>query len=157
MTEKNIVITIPTSEKEFQYVCTVIDTHTASALAKVNEEHLLTCWDVGSIISSKLKAGNWGDKVVRELSAYIRHNRPDHRGFGKSNLYAMVRFYEAYSSKDFAEIVQSLTGQSIAFVQSQTGQMPSLLCLVTYTHHTIILNRCESLQERLWLYVDLSG
>lgn len=150
MSNNTIESSVLVEESEFKQICSIIDLHTAKALSRVNEEHLLTCWEVGEMVSAKLKAGNWGDKIVRELASYIHRHLPNHRGYGRSNLYGMAKFYETYSSNKFTEIVQSLTGQFAEIVQSLTGQMPSILNLVTYTHHTIILNRCDSIQEKLF-------
>lgn len=98
---------------EFQQVCQIIDLHTARALSKVNEEHLITCWEIGAFISARVKQGKWGDKVVRALVDYLKQQRPNYRGDGRSNLYNMVRFYETYSSEQF--------------VQSANGQLPEIL------------------------------
>lgn len=151
---------------EFEQVCSIIDQHTARALSLINQEHLATCWEIGAYISQRLKDGKWGDKIVRELANYIRLHRPNNRGYSRTNLYYMVRFYETYTDSAFTHllthyqdklpIVQSTTGQSSQFVQSAIGQMPNILPLVTYTHHTIILNRCDSPMERLF-YILYSG
>jgi len=135
---------------EFQQVCNIIDLHTARALARVNEEHLLTCWEIGSFISNRINSGKWGDKVVRALSDYIKQQRPTCRGYGRSNLYNMVRFYETYSAEQF---VQSLNGQLGQIVQSLNGQLPEIIKLTTFTHHVIILNRCESYAERVFYMI----
>ena len=135
----------------------------------VNQEHLLTCWEVGGFVSSRLRNGNWGDKVVRALADYIKRNRPDMRGYSKSNLYNMVKFYEQYSSLEFSQyigqyqclnsnstiqdvIVQPTVGQlsKDVIVQPTVGQMPNILQLVTYSHHTIILNSCQRIEERIF-------
>lgn len=159
MNNNNLTITeIPTTD--FEYICSIIDLHSLNALQKVNEEHLLTCWEIGQNLSSRIKEGKWGDKVVRALADYIRTNRPSHRGFSKTNIYNMVKFYETYSSNDFLNLLhQHKLINSPQIVQSPTGQFPKLLSLVTYTHHTIILNRCTSLQEKLFyiLYAHQQG
>lgn len=135
---------------EFQQVCTIIDVHTARALARVNEEHLITCWEIGSYISQRIQNGKWGDKIVRDLADYIKQQRPTYRGYGRSNLYNMVRFYETYSSNQF---VQSVNGQLGEFVQSANGQLPEVLKLTTFTHHVILLNRCQLPTERLFYMI----
>lgn len=121
---------------EFQQVCTIIDVHTARALARVNEEHLITCWEIGSYISQRIQNGKWGDKIVRDLADYIKQQRPTYRGYGRSNLYNMVRFYETYSSNQF---VQSVNGQMGEFVQSANGQLPEVLKLTTWICYFIIV------------------
>lgn len=40
------------------------NSHRNRAIANVNIENLLTCWDVGQYISLQLQYANWGNKVV---------------------------------------------------------------------------------------------
>lgn len=161
MTTEKIIISENTTT-DFEYICSIIDTHSLNALQKVNEEHLLTCWEVGHNVSARIKDGKWGDKVVRALADYIRTNRPSHRGFSKTNIYNMVKFYETYSSNSFFDLLQQhklFDKPQNKIVQSKIGQFSKLLALITYTHHIIILNRCDSLQEKLFyiLYAHQQG
>ncbi len=153
-------------EQEFAYVDSIITAHTNAAVAKVNAEALQTYWEVGEYISHHIKESAWGDKVVSELADYLKRQNPKRRGYGKRSLYNMVKLYETYSSSDYAllteqlkisEFVQSQTAQiaSRPFVQSpiaqfHSTQVPALLCLATYTSHVEILNRCKSLEEKLF-------
>lgn len=159
------------SSEDFQRVCDIIEIHRSQALNAVNLEHLLTCWEVGAFVSDRLHNGQWGDSVVCALADYIKRNRPDLKGYGKSNLYNMVKFYQAYSSEAFtsfvsahpalqqmsslplpAPIFQPAVGKidSNENFQPAVGKFPTILQLVTYTHHTIILNNCQEVSERLF-------
>ena len=85
----------------------------------------------------------------------------------------MVNFYEAYSSPEFAELVQGLNLLQIVqpetaqigeasivqtpsaqigneIVQPETAQLPNLLLLTTFTNHVEILNRCKTAQQRVF-------
>lgn len=169
MAKEHEIVTESEITSEFQYVCDVIEHHRTCALVAVNLEHLLTCWEVGGFVFNRLKSGKWGDKIVRALADYIKRNRPDMKGYSKSNLYNMVKFYEQYSSLEFLQcvdryrclkdcstsqstIVQPAVGQlaEMENVQPMAGQMPSILQLVTYSHHIIILNSCRRVEERLF-------
>lgn len=163
--------TMMVQEEEFGGLCRIIEYHRTRALAAVNGEHLQMCWQVGAYLSVRLESGSWGDGTVRALADYIKRNHPSMKGYGKSNLYNMVKFYREYSSEDFlgllkrysdhvapvgqlvsSAIVQPAAGQSVeeAIVQPVAGQIPDVLQMITYTHHTIILNRCQNPQERLF-------
>lgn len=172
---KDIVVSI---EQQFGEVVDIILQHKSRASKAVNEELLLTAWHVGGYVSAKLKSEEWGSKVVSQLSEYIRSQRPDIKGYGRSSIYNMVMFYEEYSSETFAltverylnsEFVQPRIGQietpsivasaeaniivqttSVQFVQPLAGQMPKILELTTLTNHTEILCRCKSNEERLF-------
>lgn len=153
-------------EQELAYVDSIIAAHTNAAVAKVNAEALQTYWEVGEYISHHIKESAWGDKVVSELADYLKRQNPKRRGYGKRSLYNMVKLYETYSSPDYELLTQQL--QLSDFVQSQTAQIaprpivqspiaqfhptqvPALLCLATYTSHVEILNRCNSIEERIF-------
>lgn len=53
-------------EQQFAEVLTTILQHKVRASRVVNEEVLLTAWQVGSYVSAKLKSQEWGSKVVSQ-------------------------------------------------------------------------------------------
>lgn len=166
-------------EKEFAYVDSLITAHTNAAIAKVNAEALQTYWEVGAYISCRLKDAQWGDHVVSELADYLKRHNPKRRGYGKRSLYNMVKLYDVYSTSEFGQMIEqlklsefvqsqiaqiesrpimqmpSVQNDSNEIVQSRIAQLPYLsipgvLCLVTYTHHLEILNRCNGYEESLF-------
>lgn len=175
MNNKNELVT-SSQEQQFAEVVDIIVQHRSKALRAVNEELLLTAWHVGRYVSAKLKSEEWGSKVVTQLSEYIRSQRPDIKGFGRSSIYNMVLFYDEYSSVAFSatvekylnsEFVQPRIGQietpqstqevavivqpeTAQTIQPKTGQMSKILELTTLTNHIEILCRCKSNEERLF-------
>jgi len=175
MNNKNELVA-SSQEQQFAEVVDIIVQHRSKALRAVNEELLLTAWHVGRYVSAKLKSEEWGSKVVAQLSEYIRSQRPDIKGFGRSSIYNMVLFYDEYSSGAFSatvekylnsEFVQPRIGQievpqstqevavivqpeTAQFIQPKTGQMPKILELTTLTNHIEILCRCKSNEERMF-------
>ena len=151
-----IVLSQEDLEKQFEYINSLIEQHRSSAISKVNTEVLLTNWEVGQYISLQLKSSRWGTKVVSELADYLKRMNPRRRGFGKRNLYNMVKFYELYSTPDFPSLTKSLKLDE--FVQLPTAllskdgstQMPALLSITTFTNHVEIINRCKSYEERVF-------
>jgi len=164
-------------EQQFAEVVNIIVQHRSKASRTVNEETLLTAWEIGKYVSTKLKSEEWGSKVVTLLSEYIRSQRPDIKGYSRSSIYNMVMFFEEYSSEAFtttvekflnSEFVQPLATQieqdsttkkeNTAIVPSTTplivqpvvGQLPKILTLTTLTNHTEILCHCKSNEERLF-------
>ena len=111
-------------ERQFAYVDSIIKRHRTSAIATVNMESLLTAWEVGQFISTQLKSSHWGSKVVSELADYLKRQNPKRRGFGKRNLYNMVKFYDTYSTVEFVEITQKT--KISEFVQLETAQIGSV-------------------------------
>jgi len=158
--------------QEFQHVHEIISTHRSRALQTVNNENLLSAWEVGAFVSERLKNSAWGSKTVTQLSEYLRSQDPTLRGYSRSNIYNMVSFYEAYSNVQFieyqnklklnefvqsktAQIVQSGTGQMgkkeiVQFETGQIAQFPNFLNLTTLTNHFEILNACKTMEERIF-------
>lgn len=152
-------------EQQFAVVDSIIATHHSSAIANINVETLLACWEVGQYISFQLHNSNWGSNVVGELADYLKRANPRRRGYSRRNLYNMVKFYETYGNVQFTTLIQSLpmpgnmqlpTAQTgvAEFVQLPTAQimtpMPNVLSVTTFTNHVEILNRCRTDEERVF-------
>ena len=82
--DKNNSITV--QERQFAEVVDIIAQHRSHASRIVNEDTLLTAWQVGAYVSGKLKSEEWGSKVVTRLAEYIRSQRPDFRGYSRSSI-----------------------------------------------------------------------
>lgn len=162
----------------FKTILDIIREHRACALASVNVEHLLSCWQIGGVLSAKIKQDGWGRSTIDRLVDYVHTNAPDERGYGRSNLYSMVGVYEAFSSEDFAAlaskygrlIVQPSAGQildrrnaapstvklpgGVEIVQPSAGQpFPPVLAMATFSNLVEIVNRTRTAQERLFYIV----
>jgi predicted nuclease of restriction endonuclease-like (RecB) superfamily len=140
----------------------------------VNNENLLTAWEVGAYVSERLKKSAWGSKTVMQLSEYLRAQDPTLRGYSRRNIYNMVSFYETYSSVQFIEyqnklklnefvqpetaqietieIVQPVAAQiePIQIVQAMPAQFPTFLNLTTLSNHYEILNACNTFEEHIF-------
>lgn len=112
---------IHSQEHQFGEVVDIILQHRSRASRAVNEEMLLTAWNVGSYVSGKLKSEEWGSKVVTQLSEYIRSHRPDLKGYSRSSIYNMVMFYDEYSSEAFRNAIQQFFSNGI--VLPKTAQL----------------------------------
>ena len=165
-------------EKQFEFVNSLIERHRSSAVIAVNTEALQMNWEIGQYISVHLKSAQWGTKVVSDLADYLKRQNPKRRGFGKRNLYNMVKFYDMYSQPlfidriaqlGFSDFVQLPTAQmnENAIVQLPTAQLepckfqqiPPVLTITTFTNHVEIMNRCRSDEERIFymLYARHQG
>jgi len=119
---------------EFQQVQGIISLHRSRALQTVNNENLLTAWEIGAFVSARLKNSAWGSKTVMQLSEYLRTQDPTLRGYSRTSIYKMVLFYDTYSTSEFAEyqgrlklneFAPSVTAQieDAEIVQSETAQL----------------------------------
>lgn len=169
---------IPVLEQQFAELLSMINYHRSSASHAVNEQQLLTAWNVGAYVSHKLKTEQWGSKVVTLFSEYLKIKAPEIKGFSRRNIYNMVMFYEEYSSPVFISkastflpdyFVQTTTAQlqstdskrekpDHVIVQTVSAQLhdlsgeslPQLICLTSFSNHIAILNQCKTPEERLF-------
>lgn len=62
----------------------------------------------GQFISRKIAQAEWGDGVAVQLAEHLAQTQPGLRGFTRSNLFRMRKFYETYQGD---EIVAPLVRQ----------------------------------------------
>ena len=98
-------------EKDFAAVLDIITTHRSRALMSVNVESLLTYWEIGAFLSPRIHSGSWSTAVVGKLADYIKRNKPELRGYGKSNLYNMALVYDSFSSEAFLAVFDKYSPQ----------------------------------------------
>ena len=165
---------VAADEKDFAAVLDIITTHRSRALMSVNVESLLTYWEIGAFLSPRIHSGSWSTAVVGKLADYIKRNKPELRGYGKSNLYNMARCYDVFSSIPFMDAVhrhQDRLPQPQDFFQLPTGKsagrtdsgnifqlaigksMPPVLCLTTFTNLVLITSHCADAQEQLFYII----
>ena len=156
-------------ETHFEQVHAIIDLHRSRALRVVNNESLFICWNVGQYVSEKLKTSDWGNKVVTQLSEYLRTKDPSLKGYSRSSIYNMVSFFEVYSSPPFMQLVQNIElvqsetaqleyvdNQESIIVQTNSGQfsttvnMSQILLGINWSMHTEILNKCKLIEQKLF-------
>ncbi len=114
-------------EQTFHEIAHLISASREEAFRSVNTGLIELYWKVGSMISRKIEAAEWGAGVVDELAAFLAKAEPSLRGFTRRNLFRMRQFYEAYP-KDL-------------FVSPLVTQLP-------WSHHLIILGQSKRQEER---------
>lgn len=120
-------ITKPDPENSFREIVDLIVSARQRAVQAVNTTLIELYWEVGSIISRKIDAAEWGDGVVAQLAEHLANTQPGLRGFTSRNLFRMRSFHEAYRDKELVTAVLT--------------QLP-------WTHHLIILSQSKSPEER---------
>ena len=132
-------------EKDFASVLDIITTHRSRALMSVNVESLLTYWEIGAFLSPRIHSGSWSTAVVGKLADYIKRNKPELRGYGKSNLYNMALVYETFSSDAFVSVLdkysaqlsqyrnifQTLVGKRVTTTPERSGKDTNVIKTVT--------------------------
>ena len=121
---------------------------------------------MGEYISQRIGASTWGEKTIDELAIFIERKHPDLKGYSRSTLYRMRRFYEAYRDTEIVSPsvtqIQSADYQDLSIVSPLVTQLVSseirgtLLATIPWTHHLIIMARAKSTAERIF-YIRLSS
>jgi len=75
-----------TAKEDFQQIQGIISLHRSKSLQKVNNENLLTAWEIGAFVSTRLKDSTWGSKTVMPLSEYLRAQDPTLRGYSRTSI-----------------------------------------------------------------------
>jgi predicted nuclease of restriction endonuclease-like (RecB) superfamily len=94
----------------------------------VNSEQTLLYWDIGHDILEKQDKEGWGTKVVERMSADLKAESPDMKGWSHSNLMYMRQFADAWTRKEI--------------VQAPLGQLP-------WYHHLALLECLKSRGDRI--------
>ena len=108
---------------------TKIQSSQLKAAVSVNKELLSLYWDLGRSISIKITESDWGTSVVEHLSKDLKNEFPDQKGFSRSNLFSMKKWFEFYSASHI----------DIVKVQQAVGQIP-------WGHNLAIITRSGSVE-----------
>jgi len=81
-------------------VLALIHSAKQQAMQAVNTRLIELYWQVGAYISRKLEQAEWGDAVVSQLVEHLAQTQPGLRGFTRSNLFRMRKFYETYRAEE---------------------------------------------------------
>ena len=128
-------VTSTTGEAElFAEVVRLIAASRAKAVHAVNTALIELYWQIGSMLSRKIEAAEWGEGIVERLAEFIARTYPGLRGFTRRNLFRMRGFYEAYRDDPI--------------VSPLVSQLP-------WSHHLIILGQSKQ-QDQREFYVRLA-
>ena len=138
------------------------------AILKVNQELLGLYWAIGEALATKKT--DWGDKFIDNLSRDLKVEFPTEKGFSKTNLKYMRRWYIQYSSN--IEIGQQLVDQleknaKTQFQQQVLAQLPinfsqqavdqmviGILFSIPWGHHILILTKTKKIKEAYFYLVE---
>ena len=135
----------------------------------VNRIQLATYFSVGKYVSANTRQGVWGTGALEAISTRLRQLLPGLRGYSSESLKLMRKFYEGWKSLDAGKTADNDTKRNsvIAITELEnlsTTQLPirELQFInsadfpiddffnVPFTHHTQILAKVKSLDERLY-------
>ena len=144
-----------------------------AAAKATNAQQLQLYYAVGGYISSNTRKGAWGTGALKSISEQLQNELPGLRGFSERNMYYMKKFFEEWSS---GEDVETMQLSNSALASAEIGTSNSALAsaeigkadiwnlqvqncdnlsieeflTVSFTHHRIILESADTLEERVF-------
>ena len=90
-------------------------------------------WEIGQSISQKVETMKWGTSIVDVLAKDLKKLFPNQKGFSRTNLFYMKKWFEFYS----------LNQMEFEKVQQLVGQIP-------WGQNVVIVSKSKSIEEALF-------
>lgn len=142
-----------------------------------NRELLLLYFQIGRILSLRIREKGWGSKILKMISRDIQAEFPGIRGFSIRTLFRMSQLYEKYS---FLQFVPSLLAQlstgvpdhesdggkdpeqtneliSVELDGIEIGEFTEIFLQLGFTHHSILINKCVGIHQRFFYMKEAVG
>ena len=123
------------------------------AAVKVNREMLAFYWELGRDIVEMKAESRWGSGFVSALAQDLQATLPDVKGFSRTNIFYIIKFYKLYA--DLLKVPQVeglLVGNEI--VPQVGGQLDKdLLLSIPWGHHKAIIDKCAHNTARAIFYI----
>lgn len=103
------------------------------AIQAVNAELVIMYWRMGQYLSELSNGGQLNKEIVDMIVDYLHQSNINAKGFNRSGLFRMKRFYDLYSDENLVS---------------------TLLTLISWSHHLIIMSGSKSAEERQF-YINL--
>ena len=136
------------------------------AIFAANEELLRMYWDLGQILYKVQLAEGWGKGTLARLSADMKNEYPEEKGFSVRNFQCMIQFYEEYNQE--LTMAKSILQPTVAelhkdsyklnnntITQPTVAQLPEYnfslpIRHIHWTHNVIIMQRVKDIKARYW-------
>lgn len=124
------------------------------AIFSLNAEMIRLYWDIGRMIDERQREEGWGAAVIPRLARELHNELPEEKGYSERNIKRMLAFYRAY--RDPAAIVPQPVAQLASAPEGpraaarRTPPADSLLWLIPWGHHSVLMEKVGELPERRW-------
>ena len=134
----------------------------AKAALAVNSSLIQLYWNMGKMIADNQALFEGRNNFVEQLAKDLRTEFPDMKGFSRSNLFYVRKFYQFYAAASVQQVVglkedNHETGrvQHLAALGIESSiQQPVGLNLniggVPWGHHVVLLDKAKSMEEALF-------
>jgi predicted nuclease of restriction endonuclease-like (RecB) superfamily len=135
--QTTVSLTLPESYPALlENIKTRIRESQVKAAMSVNQELIKLHWWIGSEIVKRQEADGWKAQVIDRLCKDIQSGFPGLKGFSRSNIFYMRRFYISYAR------IQQAAG----FL----GIPPDFCLNIPWWHNVILIEKVKNLVEREW-------
>jgi predicted nuclease of restriction endonuclease-like (RecB) superfamily len=131
-----------------------------------NKELLIAYWNLGIEIYEKQQQTNWGEGLIEQLSIDLLKEFPTEKGFFKTNLFYIRRWYLFYAEIEKVPQVVALlkrntskgliVPQPLAQLQKKASKntiVPQLVGQIPWGHHREIVSKVKTVKEAIF-YVN---
>jgi predicted nuclease of restriction endonuclease-like (RecB) superfamily len=145
-----------------QEVKTLIREGHQKAAFSLNSTLVKTYWNLGQRIAQKQSLFEGRNNYVEQLAKDLRAEFPEMKGFSRSNLFYVRKFYQFYSSSsvqqvvglneiqpDFISVRQPVELEENDSVQ-QGVRLNNMLASVPWGHNVVIINKLKDAKEVLF-------
>lgn len=139
------------------------------AIYTANEEMLRMYWDIGGMLQQSQQTDGWGKRTLQRLSADLKNDYPEIKGFSVRNMQCMMQFFDAYNQElTMIKTVPCKTAQSTIAqlgkasksntqsVIAQSGGHNFTLPIkhLDWTHNLILMQQVKDINARYWYMVQ---
>jgi len=123
------------------------------AVYAANEELLRMYWDLGQMLHNAQQTEGWGKGTLNRLSADLKNEYPEEKGFSVRNLQCMIQFYQEYNQeltmvKSNAQLPVAQIDGTMQIVQPSVAQLPETLRSPSVYQTTSWVRRCLKICTR---------
>jgi len=135
----------------------------AKAALAVNTSLIQLYWNTGKMIAENQALFQGRNSYVAQLEKDLRDEFPDIKGFSRSNLFSMRKFYQFYIANGSVQqlvrlnenttneiSVQQAVALNAANPVQQAVVLPMALFSVPWGHHVAIINKIKQVDEALF-------
>lgn len=143
------------------------------AFYAANEELLRMYWDLGHMLYESQKREGWGKGTLERLSADMKNDFPQVKGFSTRNFRCMIEFYSEYN-KDLT-MPKTILQPAVAKLQKYSDSCPKLhkntitqravsqlpeynftlpIKHIHWTHNVILMQRVKDIKARYWYMIQ---
>lgn len=132
------------------------------AALSANAEMIFMYWDIGHMILKRQKEKGWGSGVIPRLSADLKNELPEVKGFSERNIGYMIRFAREYGTYQFLQqpvAKLSESKDSAKKVPQPVAQIPEknalpnlqqLVAKIPWGHNIVLMEKVKELPIRYW-------